>query len=316
MYGMNLLFGNNFGFGGFGGGCGCCHPNPFMLGAMRGYTSAMMGYALMGGGYATPSIFGGFNPVQTQQQSYSYSPQTQNYSGNNYGSSYQMPSYSTFVPNPELNSRYAEASSKWSNALSKLTSTKDSTESVAQSSTSTAATVRDEKTSATTATKVKSDKDFKTRVEEVAKAIVCKPEDLLALMNSESGLKADAQNKSGQGAVGLIQFTTPAIKELNRHGIKVTKEELLAMSPVEQLDYVEKYLKIAKSYKFAADYPLSAGDLYAINYLPGRASSENLASRGDKYYEANKGLDIDGDGIISKSDLAERLNKFSVSLVA
>lgn len=158
--------------------------------------------------------------------------------------------------------------------------------------------------------------DFKTKVEQVAKNLVCKPEDLLALMNSESGLNAKAQNKSGQGAVGLIQFTEPAIKELNRHGINITKEQLLNMDEVEQMDYVEKYLKIAKSYKFSDDCPLSAGDLYAINYLPGKASLYNLASRGDIYYEANKGLDADKDGVITKDDLAKRLDKFRVSLVA
>ena len=57
---------------------------------------------------------------------------------------------------------------------------------------------------------------------------------------------------------------------------------------------------------------LDAGTLYAINFLPAYASKENLCTAGDIYYNTNYPLDLDGDGHISKSDLAKRLqNKYS-----
>ena len=294
MYGMNFLFGNNFGFGGFG----CfCRPviNPFMLGAMQGYTSAMCAYSMMGGIFSTPSLFN-FN-MYSQPQNYNYPLVNYNYQ--------QIPAVNPFSTSSfqELLTKTREASANLQQQLKSGTASSDTT-------------VKPESTSTVKSSEVKSSVDFKTKVEQAAKNLVCKPEDLLALMNSESGLNAKAQNKSGQGAVGLIQFTEPAIKELNRHGINITKEQLLNMDEVEQMDYVEKYLKIAKSYKFTDDCPLTAGDLYAINYLPGKASLYNLASRGDIYYEANKGLDADKDGVITKDDLAKRLDKFRVSLVA
>lgn len=302
MYAMNFLFGNNFGFGGYG--C-CCRPmiNPFMLGMMR--------FSLMN------SLF---NMNLCQPQSYFNFPMIQNYQQpylNNFGT-YSYAPQNTFEPieykeNKELEDRYNKASQDWQNAFSKvLSSNKSATQASVTAGSSTAAS----SSAATKPETVSTTKDFQTRLNEVAEALVCKPEDLLALMNSESGLKANARNKSGQGAVGLIQFTTPAIQELNRHGVNVTKEQLASMSAVEQLDYIEKYLKIAKSYKFSANHPLSAGDLYAINFLPGRAGRDVLTSRGDTYYAANKGLDMNRDGQITKDDLAKRLDKFKVSLVA
>ena len=307
MCGTNFLFGNNFGFGRFGFGC-FCRPmiNPFMLGAMQGYTSAMCAYSMMGGIFYTPSLFNfsGFMYPQNYNynNNYSYQNNTEQLDNNN------EPEEDFSDASLDEMIKRAQNSSK---DLTEALKPKDSANTEIKPSS-----VSKDSNVETEHTEVKSTKDFKTKVMEVAKSVGCNYEDLLALMNSESGLDPKAQNKSGQGAVGLLQFTTPAIKELNRHGINITKEELLAMDAVEQMDYVEKYLKIAKSYKFADDYQLSAGELYAINYLPGRASRYILASRGDIYYEANKGLDVNKDGNITTDDLAQRLNKFKVSLVA
>lgn len=154
----------------------------------------------------------------------------------------------------------------------------------------------------------KLDANFLNKVKEVAKNLNCDYKDLLALMNSESSLNAQAWN--GTTAVGLIQFTDKSIEELNRvHGLNLSKEKIAKMSPIEQLDLAEKYLMIAKSYNFAPNARLSAGDLYAITFLPGRANQEVLCRQGENYYKQNKGLDLNNDGVISKQDLEKRLAK-------
>lgn len=81
------------------------------------------------------------------------------------------------------------------------------------------------------------------------------------------------------------------------------------MSPMEQLDLVEKYLTIAKSYSFSPNARLSAGDLYAITFLPGRANQDVLCRNGEDFYKQNKGLDQNQDGVITKKDLELHLSK-------
>ena len=152
----------------------------------------------------------------------------------------------------------------------------------------------------------KLDKHFLNRVKQIAKNLNCDYKDLLAVMNSESGLRTNAWN--GSTAVGLIQFTDPAIQELNnRYGLNLTKAKIAKMTPIEQLDLTEKLLIITKSYKFPKNAKLSAADLYSIVFLPGRADRDILCRKGEAFYNQNKGLDKDGDGVISKSDLSRHL---------
>lgn len=152
----------------------------------------------------------------------------------------------------------------------------------------------------------KLDKNFLNRVKQIAQKLNCDYKDLLAVMNSESGISTSRWN--GTTAVGLIQFTDPAIETLNRnYGLNLTKDKIAKMSAMEQLDLVEKLLVISKSYNFAADARLSAADLYSIVFLPGRANRNVLCSRGEAYYDQNKGLDKNNDGKITKNDLEQHL---------
>ena len=164
-------------------------------------------------------------------------------------------------------------------------------------------------------------KGFLNRVKQVAKNLNCDYRDLLALINSESSLNPQAGlRKDGTcaPAVGLIQFMDKgAIWSLNNHyGLNLTREKIVRMSAIEQLDLVEKTLFLAKR---AAGYKqndkLDAGTLYALVFLPGRANREVLCVKGERskngrllgYYEQNK-LDYDKNGDISKKDLAHRLD--------
>lgn len=156
------------------------------------------------------------------------------------------------------------------------------------------------------------DKKFLRKVKHVAKKLNCDYQDLLALMNSESGINPSKWN--GTTAVGLIQFTQPAIDDLNQKYKKnLTKEKIAGMTATEQLEWVEKYLLIAKNYAgFSKKHHLSAGDLYAITFLPGRATREVLCTQGENYYSQNKGLDLNKDGKITKSELDQRIKNKSV----
>lgn len=158
--------------------------------------------------------------------------------------------------------------------------------------------------------------EFINKVKRIAANLRCDYQDLLALMNSESGLDPQAVNKSS-GATGLIQFTDIAIKDLNQvYGLSLTKSKIKNMSAIEQLDIVEKFLMLTKKRKFSPSAQLSGGDLYALIYLPARASRQTLAVRGEDYYEDNKGLDLDGNGVITKEDLNRRIKEKRVSIVA
>ncbi len=146
--------------------------------------------------------------------------------------------------------------------------------------------------------------EFYDKVIQIANRLNFSADDLMALMNSESGL--DHTKENSIGATGLIQFMPQTAVSLG-----TTTEELKSMSAVDQLDYVESYIANAKR---AAGYQSSdrigPGTLYALVWLPAYANREILAERQNdprEYYAQNSGLDVNGDGVISKADLAQRI---------
>lgn len=148
------------------------------------------------------------------------------------------------------------------------------------------------------------DHKFFVKVTAIAHDLKCDPNALLALMNSESGLNPSASNPNG-GATGLIQFMPSTAKALG-----TTTAQLKNMSAYDQLDYVAKFFEKNKKTYNIGDGPMSAGDLYSLVFLPARSNREVLTSKGEIYYKANAGLDVDGDGQITKSDLDKRVAKF------
>lgn len=145
-------------------------------------------------------------------------------------------------------------------------------------------------------------KQFLDRVKQIANKIGCDYKDLLGVMHSESGLNSKATNSKG-GATGLIQFMPSTARELG-----TTTDALRNMSAVQQLDYVEKFLVMVKNRSaLKGKAKLSAGDLYTLVFMPGKAGGEVIASAGSSAYFANKGLDTNGDGQITKSELGNRV---------
>ncbi len=148
---------------------------------------------------------------------------------------------------------------------------------------------------------------FYNKATEVAKRLGCDPNDLLAVMYSESGLKPGAVNKNG-GATGLIQFMPRTAKSLG-----TSTQAIKNMSAEEQLVYVEKCIASNKKMAgYAANEKIGAGTLYALIFLPARAKRDVLTScnEGTAYYSANKGLDKNGDGMITKDELAQRVRGY------
>lgn len=151
--------------------------------------------------------------------------------------------------------------------------------------------------------------DFYEKVIDISKKIVCNPNDLMALMHSETNgaMRPNKWHEGGSRAVGLIQFTDIAAKDLN-----TSLEQLEKMNPIEQLDYVEKFLIKSKNRKFSSSKQLDAGTLYALVYLPALADKDVLARRNNDpndYYKKNKILDYNNDGEITKNDLANQLKR-------
>lgn len=144
--------------------------------------------------------------------------------------------------------------------------------------------------------------EFLARVKQIAQNVGCNYRDLLAVMNSESGLNAQATNPKG-GATGLIQFMPSTAK-----GYGTTTAALRSMTPIQQLDYVERILKkTKKSAGFSDSHQLTGGELYALVFLPARAKREVLTTSNELYYRANKGADANRDGKITKSELDARV---------
>lgn len=150
---------------------------------------------------------------------------------------------------------------------------------------------------------------FEQRVSALAERLRIRPDDLLAVMRFESGLRPDAINPATH-AVGLIQFLPRTAADLlglpaglpDRERRAV--EALAAMTADEQLDYVEAYFErllggrgtdgLRDTY-MAVLYPTAVGrgDAYVIARADGESAFERAV------YRQNAPLDANLDGAIT-----------------
>jgi len=131
--------------------------------------------------------------------------------------------------------------------------------------------------------------DFVKKVREVSTRLGIDPNWLMAIMYWESASTFSPSIQNSIGATGLIQFIpSTAI------GLGTTTTALKNMSAVDQLDYVEKYLKVykgkIKSYVdtyFAVFFPLAIGkpDDWV---LQGTGISASLIARQNPAFDVNK----------------------------
>jgi hypothetical protein len=141
---------------------------------------------------------------------------------------------------------------------------------------------------------------FKSKVIDICDKLGCDPSHLMSAMAFETGesFSPSVQNKMSN-ATGLIQFMPSTAKSL---GTSIA--ELKAMSAIDQLDFVAKYLKPFKGKM------KSLSDVYMTILLPtavGKAEAHVLFRKPKTAYNQNKGLDVNKDGQITKGEAAAKV---------
>jgi hypothetical protein len=148
---------------------------------------------------------------------------------------------------------------------------------------------------------IKNDTAFIGKVQSVSNDLGINPNDLLRVIEFETNNtwspSVQPINKDGEklsSATGLIQFLESTAK-----GLGTTTEALSRMSRVEQMDYVARYLA---PYKGRIK---NFGDIYMAVHWPagiGKDESYVMYRSGSKEYNANKSLDTNGDGTVTRGE--------------
>lgn len=144
---------------------------------------------------------------------------------------------------------------------------------------------------------------FRDRVVWCASRLEVPVDYLMAIMAFESAgtFRADIRNMAGSGATGLIQFMPATAR-----GLGTTTDDLAAMTPEDQLNYVYRYflpyrgrLKTLSDVYMAVLWPRAIGK--PENYVLWNKASAPTT------YRQNAGLDINGDKEITKAEAASRV---------
>ena len=166
---------------------------------------------------------------------------------------------------------------------------------------------------------VAGDEKFMSGIADLSEKYNIPQNDILAMMDFETGgtfdpaqknLGPDGTPETGSGATGLIQFT-PKTAE----GLGTSTDDLSKMSRSEQLEYVDKHFETNLKGRLG-DEGGDISDLYMSVLFPvavGKPDDFVLFGKGainEKFegrYEANKGLDANNDGSITKVEAAAKV---------
>ena len=147
--------------------------------------------------------------------------------------------------------------------------------------------------------------EFKREVAAMAARLGTRPEYIMAVMSFESGgTFSPAKENRKTHATGLIQFMpSTAQGMLAEEGTNVTatraREIFAAMSPTEQLKYVEKYLA---QRKFNGRLGTLEGVYTAVLSGRARSNGDDVVFPSGVNYNANSGLDWNADGQITAAE--------------
>jgi len=140
---------------------------------------------------------------------------------------------------------------------------------------------------------------FIAEVEAMAARLGTRPEFIMATMSFETGgtFSPSVRNPTST-ATGLIQFLDSTAR-----GLGTSTAELARMTPVQQLHYVEKYF---------VPFTGRLGTLEAVytSVLSGSPKPDpntTLFSAGSNAYNANRGLDLNGDGRITAGEATSKV---------
>ncbi|WP_428658962.1 transglycosylase SLT domain-containing protein [Runella sp.] len=145
---------------------------------------------------------------------------------------------------------------------------------------------------------------FTDKVRAISAKYGFRPDWLMIVMRFESTINFNTGNH-GNGATGLIGF-----RENTAATLKTTQAVLAAMSRVQQLDYVDKYLAFWK----AGEKVNSLTDLYMIVFLPAKAGlpdSTVLFRSGSSGYSGNKAFDTDNKGYFTIGDVGAMIKRYA-----
>lgn len=159
---------------------------------------------------------------------------------------------------------------------------------------------------------VAGDEEFMSGIAALSEKYNIPQNDLLAMMDFETGGTFDpaTKNMAGSGATGLIQFMPDTAKSLG-----TTTEELSEMSRAQQLEYVDKYLKTNLEGRIGPE-GADISDLYMSVLFPAAVGKPDdfvlfgegaISKKYEGRYEANKGLDANNDGSITKVEAAAKV---------
>lgn len=150
------------------------------------------------------------------------------------------------------------------------------------------------------------DQDFRNEVRKVASALKFDPNWLMAVMATETDATFDTgvKNYAGSGATGLIQFMpSTAI------GLGTTTTKLARMTPVEQMEWVQKYYEQGH----LKGRVRNLGDAYlAVLWPPAMGEPDGYVMwrAGSIQYDQNSGLDINHNGEITRGEAVSLVNSF------
>lgn len=145
--------------------------------------------------------------------------------------------------------------------------------------------------------------EFRRKLARVAQAVGTDPDFLAAVISFETGgsFRADEASARSTG-VGLLQFT-----KIARDKLGVTRDALVSMSPVEQLDVVERYLRPYAGRVERLD------DLYLAVIAPAfvgeRDAQRVIYAAPSDEYDANKELDLGAKGGITVEDAVRSVRR-------
>jgi ElaB/YqjD/DUF883 family membrane-anchored ribosome-binding protein len=144
--------------------------------------------------------------------------------------------------------------------------------------------------------------EFREKVRNIAANIGASPSHLMACMAFETGRSfAPWCRNPGSSATGLIQFM-----ESTAQGLGTSTAALAGMSALQQLDYVWEYFKPYRGRLGAL------GDVYMAILYPvavGQPDNYPVFKSGSDAYAANKGLDVNHDGVVTKGECVAFVDK-------
>ena len=147
----------------------------------------------------------------------------------------------------------------------------------------------------------KVDPEFKQKAISICSSLQIPVDFLMSAMAFESGesFSPSIRNAAGSGAVGLIQFMPTTARALG-----TSVENLIAMSAVQQLDFVQKYFSPHRGKLCSLE------DVYMAILFPaaiGKSPGATLFASPSIQYQQNSGLDVNHDGIVTVQEAASRV---------